>query len=226
MYYLVAKRFAIPWTIITACLVSTILYLVTGRMNLIPHAYAADDQNNPSAGVVSLVEKIIVPKEKDNRQDSEVNLEPEQISSEEQTNVACPVDPRFPQSIRQWCSLITKYADTNNLDPDLIAALIWQESGGDPIAYSKSGAVGLMQVMPKDGISASFQCPNGPCFKNRPTINELQDPEYNISYGTGMLAQLQNHYGSTREALKAYGPMDVGYYYADKVLSLKATYGD
>ena len=106
----------------------------------------------------------------------------------------------------------------------LSAAVIWQESGGDPAAYSHSGAVGLMQVMPRDGIAAAFMCPNGPCFANRPAITELEDPEFNISYGVGMLAGLYQRYGDLRQALKAYGPMDVGYSYADTVLGLYQQY--
>jgi hypothetical protein len=35
-----------------------------------------------------------------------------------------------------------------------------------------------------------------------------------------MLAGLLQKYGNTREALKYYGPMNVGYYYADKVLGI------
>jgi len=35
-----------------------------------------------------------------------------------------------------------------------------------------------------------------------------------------MLAGLIKKHGSLREGLKAYGPMDVGYAYADKVLSV------
>ena len=138
----------------------------------------------------------------------------------------CLVSGNYPESIRQWCKLITAYSQKNDLDPDLIAALIWQESGGNPVAYSRSGAVGLMQVMPKDGIAATFQCKNGPCFTNRPTIKELQDPDFNIKYGTGMLAGLVKKYGSVREALKYYGPMNVGYYYADKVIGIFNNYGD
>ena len=137
----------------------------------------------------------------------------------------CTISNAFPQDVRQWCEQIMRHAKKNGLDPDLIAALIWQESGGNPSAYSKSGAVGLMQVMPRDGIAASFQCVNGPCFTNRPTIKELEKPNFNIKYGTGMLAGLLNKYGDLREALKFYGPMNVGYYYADKVLNLYQTYG-
>jgi soluble lytic murein transglycosylase-like protein len=132
----------------------------------------------------------------------------------------CKVSKRFPQDVRQWCTQIMRHSVKNNLDPNLIAALIWQESGGEPTAYSKSGAVGLMQVMPRDGIAASFQCINGPCFTNRPAISELEKPNFNIKYGTGMLAGLFQKYGNIREALKYYGPMNVGYYYADKVLGI------
>jgi len=134
--------------------------------------------------------------------------------------VDCQVSGMFPADILRWCSFISKYAQNNFLPPDLIAALIWQESGGNPEAYSHSGAVGLMQVMPSDGISARFMCKNGPCFANRPSMAELRDPEFNIKYGTKYLAGLVNRYGGYREALKAYGPMDVGYYYADKVLGI------
>ncbi len=136
----------------------------------------------------------------------------------------CAVSDKFPDSIRQWCDLITRYAKEHGLEPNLVAAVMLQESGGQPEAYSHSGAVGLMQVMPRDGLAAKFMCANGPCFASRPTIDELKDPEYNLDYGTRMLAGLQNRLGSLRDALKSYGPKDVGYYYADIVLSIYENY--
>jgi hypothetical protein len=51
-------------------------------------------------------------------------------------------------------------------------------------------------------------------------MEELFNPEFNISYGTKMLSQLIDKYGDLRTALKAYGPKDVGYYYADIVLNI------
>jgi soluble lytic murein transglycosylase-like protein len=132
----------------------------------------------------------------------------------------CSISDTYPESVRQWCEDIERYAHENGLDPNLISALMLQESAGQPDAYSKSGAVGLMQVMPRDGKAASFMCPNGPCFANRPSMQELFDPKYNISYGSRMLAGLVQKYGDLREALKAYGPMDVGYYYADLVIGI------
>jgi soluble lytic murein transglycosylase-like protein len=96
-----------------------------------------------------------------------------------------------------------------------------QESGGQPEVMSGSGAVGLMQVMPRDGIAATFQCINGPCFTNRPSIAELKDPAFNVDYGVRMLSGLITKYGDIREALKHYGPYNVEYLYADKVLTIQ-----
>jgi soluble lytic murein transglycosylase-like protein len=144
----------------------------------------------------------------------------------EHTSQQCEVSSKYPDRVLRWCGLITRYARERNLEPDLIAALILQESGGNPDAYSHSGAVGLMQIMPRDGLAAGFTCINGPCFSNRPSTAELQDPEYNIKYGTQMLAGLQKKYGSLRDALKAYGPMDMGYGYADIVLNHFQRYSD
>lgn len=161
---------------------------------------------------VSSIQQPIVSNEKD--------------STEKDSLVGCEVSPRFPESVRKWCNQITQQAKSKNLDPDLVAAVIWQESGGNPTAYSKSGAVGLMQVMPRDGLAASFNCVNGPCFAQRPSIQELQDPDFNISYGTGMLSGLTAKQGNIRDALKSYGPMNVGYYYADKILNIYENHRD
>jgi hypothetical protein len=136
----------------------------------------------------------------------------------------CSLGAKFPDSIQQWCGLVEKYAQEQSLDANLIAAVIYQESGGNPQAYSGSGAVGLMQVMPRDGLAAGFMCSGRPCFSSRPIMNELYDPEFNISYGTRMLSNLNHKYGNLRDALMAYGPANVGYYYADIVLSLYARY--
>ncbi len=137
---------------------------------------------------------------------------------------ACTLPTSYPQDVLQWCDLIEDSAQEAGLPAALIAAVILQESGGDPLAYSSSGAVGLMQVMPRDGIAAEFMCVNGPCFASRPTIEELQDPAYNIAYGSQMLAGLYAKYGSYREALFHYGPMNIGYHYADLVIKIWENY--
>lgn len=145
-------------------------------------------------------------------------------SSQSGDKQVCGLSDRYPDTIRQWCGLLEQYAKQNNLEPALVAAVMLQESGGNPEAYSKSGAVGLLQVMPRDGLAAKFTCSDRPCFASRPTIDELKDPEYNVSYGTRMLAGLIKRYGSVRDGLKHYGPANVEYYYADKVLRIFENY--
>ena len=134
------------------------------------------------------------------------------------------LSPKFPENIQKWKLMIESSAAETGLDPDLIAAVMLQESGGDPLAYSTSGAVGLMQVMPKDGIASGFICDDVPCFINRPSIDELLDPYFNIQYGSTYLAGLIAKKGFEREALFSYGPMDMGYLYADIVLAIYDNY--
>jgi soluble lytic murein transglycosylase-like protein len=101
-----------------------------------------------------------------------------------------------------------------------VAAVIEVESAGNAHAYSNSGAVGLMQIMPRDGLASQFQCINGPCFAGRPSMDELYEPAFNISYGSRYLAGLiSRSEGDLRQALMGYGPKDMGYTYADLVLN-------
>jgi len=81
-----------------------------------------------------------------------------------------------------------------------------------------------MQVMPRDGLAAGFTCNGQPCFGTRPNMAELFDPRFNIEYGTGLLKNLFNRNGNWREALFSYGPIDVGYDYANRVLSILDQY--
>lgn len=153
---------------------------------------------------------------------TEVPEEKQEVSSEPAKEEDCQYEARYPEQTLPWCELIEARARENEVDPLLVAAVMLVESGGQPEVISHSGAVGLMQVMPRDGIAATFQCINGPCFANRPTIEELKDPDFNVTYGVRMLAGLMRRYGNMRDALKAYGPGDVEYWYADKVLAIHA----
>jgi len=153
-----------------------------------------------------------------------VSAATEAASDQQGVSAACEFADRYPAKTLPWCALIEKAANEYGVDSLLIAAVMLQESGGQPEVMSGSGAVGLMQVMPKDGIAAKFMCVNGPCFANRPTSEELFDPTFNIQYGVRMLAGLFNRYGTLRDALKAYGPMDIGFNYADKVLAIYENY--
>lgn len=144
----------------------------------------------------------------------------EAVNSESPTG-SCEFYDRYPAKVQPWCGLIEQAASKYGVDALLVASVMLQESGGQPEIMSASGAVGLMQVMPRDGIAAGFQCINGPCFASRPSIEELKDPTFNVDFGVRMLAGLVEKHGDIREALKSYGPYDVGYRYADQVLTIR-----
>ena len=91
------------------------------------------------------------------------------------------------------------YAALYKRDPDLVLAIIAEESRFNPNAVSPAGAVGLMQVMPQWekvlGISGS-----------------LKDPEVSIKYGLEVLGFYMEMYKDIEMALTAYnrgpGPVD------------------
>ena len=62
-----------------------------------------------------------------------------------------------PSSVTQWWGSLEPLARQYEVDPLLIAAVMMQESGGDPRARSWAGANGLMQVLdgPFDSIASS-----------------------------------------------------------------------
>lgn len=184
-----------------------------------PEIFAASDHKGGGASPEVLNGLVRTEPGTEALQDLGGNVSPSTVLSDE-----CQLAVTVPEAVRQWCGLIQSAAQEHGLDPNLVAAVILQESHGNPKAYSHSGAVGLMQVMPRDGLAAGFQCINGPCFAGRPSSEELYDPAFNISFGCRMLAGLVQKHGSLREALRAYGPANSGYYYADLILSFYDRY--
>jgi soluble lytic murein transglycosylase len=104
-------------------------------------------------------------------------------------------------------ALIRDAARDHDLDPALVAAVIYEESGWDERAVSERGAVGLMQLLPstaKDVASGT----GGTRFR----VADLRLARVNVRYGTHYLRLLLDRYGgSPVMALAAYhaGPRSV-----------------
>jgi len=77
----------------------------------------------------------------------------------------------------------------------------------NPRELSEAGAVGFMQVMPRD-TGVYWPCVNGDCFKDRPTTEELYDIEFNMRWGAQILAKSIDTWGSEKEGVYHYGPRD------------------
>lgn len=87
--------------------------------------------------------------------------------------------------VQGWMPLVMVIAPIYGLPPELVGAIIEVESGGDPAAISSAGAVGLMQVMPREA---------GPWFADRPTKSDLLDPALNLIYGCRILRWSIDYY--------------------------------
>ncbi len=97
-------------------------------------------------------------------------------------------------------ALIRDAARRNDLDPALVAAVIYAESGFREGAVSESGAVGLMQLLPSTALEIALRT-GGERFE----VADLRDPRVNIRYGSHYLAYLLDHYaGSVVAAVAAY----------------------
>ena len=88
-------------------------------------------------------------------------------------------------------SIFEKAAKTYNVDVDLLKAMAKAESDFDPNATSKSGAMGIMQLMPSTAKGLG--------------VTDAYDPEQNIMGGAKYIASLLEKYdGNVSYALAAY----------------------
>jgi soluble lytic murein transglycosylase len=95
--------------------------------------------------------------------------------------------------------IVRGHARNYDLDPDLLAAVIYQESKFRADARSDSGAIGLMQLLPDTAKGIAVHT-GGTAFR----VADLYDPEINVRYGAWYLRHLLNKYGDERTALAAY----------------------
>ena len=93
--------------------------------------------------------------------------------------------------------IIERHAAAQRLDRRLVQAVIQVESGYNPGARSRKGAMGLMQLMPETAREL--------------LVNNAFDPEENIRGGTAYLRRMLDRFGALELALAAYnaGPTAV-----------------
>jgi soluble lytic murein transglycosylase-like protein len=68
--------------------------------------------------------------------------------SSDETTTTSSLSPIFTKEVQHWGNDIIRWASAAAVDPNLAATVMQIESCGDPRATSRSGAMGLFQVMP------------------------------------------------------------------------------
>lgn len=112
------------------------------------------------------------------------------------TMAAAPADPPSlvnPAAETRLCGAnrarvidaVTRASEHYTLPTRLTMGLIWVESDCRPDAVSSAGAVGLMQVMPRE---VGYQ------FRDRPTSAQLRDIDTNVMWGSYILQEMDSRY--------------------------------
>ncbi len=127
---------------------------------------------------------------------------------------------------RRFHPIILQEARRHKVDPALVKAIIMAESGYNPNAISKKGAIGLMQLMPSTAEALG--------------VEDAFNPEQNISGGVRYFKKLVKRFdGDVKLALAAYNagskkvrdyqgipPYKSTQYYIEKVFKYYALYKD
>ena len=108
--------------------------------------------------------------------------------------------------------MIDDIAVRSGVDPNIVKAIIVEESGGNPNAVGDNGeSIGLMQIQPKHHQKRMEEL----------GIVSLFDPQENVILGCSILSDLYDKYGNYEDALSVYnsGNTEDGKAYAERILN-------
>ena len=100
----------------------------------------------------------------------------------------------------EYEQILRGHARNYDLDPALLAAVVYAESRFDPNAESAAGAIGLMQLLPETAKGIALRTGG-----DRFVVADLRNPEINVRYGSWYLDHLRGRYdGDMTLGLAAY----------------------
>lgn len=142
--------------------------------------------------------------------------------SSEGTSLATPTDPELadaiPQLARRWVPLVVSATRNSPIQAALVLAIMHTESSFDPQARSRTGACGLMQLIPGAGARAGFayltgsQCRIPKACLFRPHLNIVLGIAYLESLWTQRFSKIEQGTARAYVCVAAYnaGPNRIG----------------
>lgn len=107
--------------------------------------------------------------------------------------IELPLDPNHKQvRAARFARYIEAASQEFGVDVNLLYAIAETESHFNPFAVSRTGALGVMQIMPDRAGRDAMKLLTG--VDRQPNRQELTDPQTNIRLGAAYLALLQQHY--------------------------------
>lgn len=135
---------------------------------------------NPITGGLVLVLAFVA-----STSDAAEPIQPKQESAQTPEAVVLPTPPNRPvPSRKRLRAMVDRTADSFGVERALAHALVAAESGYNPHAVSRAGAVGLMQVMPATAADYGVR-----------QVDTLFDPATNLRVGMRHLARLIRRHG-------------------------------
>jgi LysM repeat protein len=123
---------------------------------------------------------------------------PDETSSGASSSTTTTTQINFtPTASADVPTLLTQYAQAYGLDPVLVEALAWQESGWRQNVVSSAGAIGVMQILPSTADWLSTDVVGRPLDVSG-NVND------NIEAGVAFLRFLINNTGSVQLGVAAY----------------------
>ena len=127
----------------------TVLALNSPISTVQPPVSQVNNLDSPTHDAAPAVDNSIVPSP-----DSALSITQPEVTtplwnfSVDNSASSSGLSPIFTPEIQHWREDIIRWANTASVDPNLAAVVMQIESCGDPQALSRSGAMGLFQVMP------------------------------------------------------------------------------
>jgi soluble lytic murein transglycosylase len=134
-------------------------------------------------------------------------------------DIAASAHPAIPRAFWDiayplgWRREVEEASARAGVDRALVAAVVREESSFSPVALSRAGARGLMQLMPQTARQAVAQLGAPPG-----DADALEEPAVNLALGTTVLAGLLREFGTPQLAIAAYnaGPHRVRQWWKDR----------